>query len=263
MPRESTFHTFTVATALCVVCSVLVSGAAVGLRPKQVANKELDRQKNIIEAAGLQDPDKTVEQIFEERIESRLVNLETGEYVEDGDVEFEIATYDQIEASKKPGMSDVIASGDDIAGIGRREKYSFVYVVKDDGGAVEQVVLPVNGKGLWSTLYGFLALDADLKTIRGLTFYQHAETPGLGGEVDNPKWKGLWPGKMAFDDDGQIVIEVIKGIVGPTTPNPEWKVDGMSGATITTRGVSNLVRFWLGDNGFGPYFEKFSAGKGA
>jgi len=263
MPRESTSHTFLVATALCVVCSVLVSGAAVGLRPKQVANKELDRQKNIIEAAGLMNPDKTVEQIFDERIEARLVDLETGEYVTQDDVEFDIETYDQMEASKKPALSEKIPSGEDIAGIGRREKYSFVYVVKDDAGEVEQVVLPVNGKGLWSTLYGFLALDSDLETIRGLTFYQHAETPGLGGEVDNPNWKSQWPGKKAFDEDGDIAIEVLKGTVGPNTPDPEYKVDGMSGATITTRGVSNLVRFWLGENGFGPYFDEFTAGKGA
>jgi Na+-transporting NADH:ubiquinone oxidoreductase subunit C len=118
------------------------------------------------------------------------------------------------------------------------------------------VVIPVEGKGLWSTLYGFLALDKDVNTIKGLTFYQHAETPGLGGEVDNPKWKALWPGRKAFGDDGQPKIAVIKGQAGPVAEDP-YQVDGLSGATITARGVSHLVQFWLGTNGFGPYLKQF------
>ena len=69
---------------------------------------------------------------------------------------------------------------------------TLVYELRDDAGALDLVVLPVHGLGLWSILYGFVALDADLETIRGLTYYEHKETPGLGGEVDNPRWKSLW-----------------------------------------------------------------------
>ena len=117
-----------------------------------------------------------------------------------------------------------------------------------------KVALPIEGKGLWSTLYGFLVLGSDGATIRGITFYQHGETPGLGGEIDNLDWKALWDGRQAFDADGRPVIEVVKGKAsGPT------EVDGLSGATLTSRGVTNLVRFWLGDNGFGPYLEQFRA----
>jgi Na+-transporting NADH:ubiquinone oxidoreductase subunit C len=116
------------------------------------------------------------------------------------------------------------------------------------------LVLPVEGKGLWSTLYGFLALDADLNTIRGLTFYQHGETPGLGGEVDNRTWKALWPGRKAYKDDVPV-IAVVRGRAGPPSEDP-YKVDGLSGATITSRGVTHLVQFWLGENGFEPYIDR-------
>ena len=118
------------------------------------------------------------------------------------------------------------------------------------------LVLPIEGYGLWSTLYGFLALDADTKTIRGLTYYQHLETPGLGGEVDNPSWKALWPGRVAFDDTGSPVISVIKGRAGSPQEDP-YRVDGLSGATITSRGVTHMLRFWLGEAGFAPYLTRF------
>ena len=117
------------------------------------------------------------------------------------------------------------------------------------------VILPVSGMGLWSTLYGFVALDADLRTIRGLTFYEHGETPGLGGEVDNPRWKALWPGRRAFGADAEVRIEVIRGRAGPADVDPH-RVDGLAGATMTGRGVTNMLRFWLGEHGFRPYLER-------
>ena len=84
-----------------------------------------------------------------------------------------------------------------------------------EAGDLEMVMVPIEGNGLWSTLYGFLALDADTRTVVGITFYEHKETPGLGGEVDNPRWKALWPGRKAFLDEGYAPkIEVIKGAAG-------------------------------------------------
>jgi Na+-transporting NADH:ubiquinone oxidoreductase subunit C len=124
------------------------------------------------------------------------------------------------------------------------------------GDNISAVILPVHGKGLWSTMYGFVALGPDGNAIKGLTFYQHGETPGLGGEIDNPRWKGMWPGRKVYADDGTPKIEVIKGQAGPPATDP-YRVDGLSGATITGRGVGYLLRFWLGENGFGPYIDKF------
>ena len=127
-----------------------------------------------------------------------------------------------------------------------------------NGDTVDQIVLPVYGKGLWSTLYGFLALAADTRTVRGITFYQHAETPGLGGEVDNDDWKAQWIGRVALDDEYQPQIDVVRGVADPDT---DYQVDGLSGATITSNGVEGLVDYWLGDDGFGPFLERFRNGE--
>jgi Na+-transporting NADH:ubiquinone oxidoreductase subunit C len=132
-----------------------------------------------------------------------------------------------------------------------------VYFIKEND-KTEKIVLPVYGKGLWSTMFGFIALDKDLKTVKGFTFFQHGETPGLGGEVDNPRWKKIWNGKQAFDEGGNIRIKVIKGKVDASRPEAKYQIDGLSGATLTSRGVGNLVRFWLGENGYGPFLSRLN-----
>ncbi|MGB0865016.1 MAG: Na(+)-translocating NADH-quinone reductase subunit C [Granulosicoccaceae bacterium] len=248
MANDAKAKTIFVATALCLLCSVIVSVAAVGLRPIQEANKAADKRKNIVQIGGLMQEGKSVDELFA-GIEAQVVDLTTGEYTDAVDAD----TYDQRKAAKDPAMSDALS--DDPALIKRREKYATVYLVKE-GDAVKRVILPIKGYGLWSTLYGFVAIDGDLNTISGLGFYEHAETPGLGGEVDNPKWKGLWNGKQVFDADGALAIEVVKGSVDPNSAGAQYKVDGLAGATLTSRGVSNLLRFWLGEQGFGPYLNK-------
>ena len=135
-----------------------------------------------------------------------------------------------------------------------------VYRLEGDDGRLEKLILPIEGYGLWSTLYGFIALSDDLRTIEGLTYYQHGETPGLGGEVDNPRWKSLWTGRLAFNEEWLPEIEVIKGSAGPPAENP-YEVDGLSGATITSRGITEMLKFWLGPDGFGPYLENLRAGR--
>jgi Na+-transporting NADH:ubiquinone oxidoreductase subunit C len=256
MARESVSKTFVVAIVLAAVCSLLVSGAAIGLRPMQEANKIRDRKKNILMVAGLYEATAPVEEAFKQ-IEAHIVDLATGEYVSK-DQQLDPETFDQRAAAKDPGLSVEIPPEKDLAGIGRREKYSLVYLVKKDG-KLDQVILPIDGKGLWSTLYGFLALSGDLNTVKGITFYEHAETPGLGGEVDNPTWKALWAGKKIYDQDGSVQLQVVKGAADPSSPH---QVDGLSGATLTANGVTNLVKYWLGDDGFKKLLKRLQA-KGA
>jgi Na+-transporting NADH:ubiquinone oxidoreductase subunit C len=253
--RDTVVGTFTVAALLCVVCSLLVSGAAVGLRPLQTRNRALEKKRNILEAAGIESgrDAAAVDEAFR-RIETRIVDLETGQEV--GPETINPATYDPVAAARDPELSIAISEDKDLASIKRREKYSLVHLVKSDAGEIEQFVLPVRGLGLWGTLYGFVAIDSDLRTIRGLTFYEHGETPGLGGEVDNPSWKEKWKGKLLFDDGGDIRIQVSKGTVEPGSPQATYQVDGLSGATITSRGVTNLLHYWFGDHGFGPYLSE-------
>lgn len=252
--KDSVGRTIGVALVLCIVCSLVVASAAVLLKPAQVTNKALDRKRNILAAAGMLEPGVSVEEQFK-KIETRVVNLETGKFTD----ELPVAGFEQVKAARDPQLSTPLTAAQDVAGIGRRENYAEVYLVEQEG-EIETVILPVRGYGLWSTLYGFLALESDLNTVVGLGFYEHAETPGLGGEVDNPRWKSLWPGKQIYDD-GQVEIELVKGSVDPSTPNAEHKVDGLSGATLTSRGVTNLLHFWLGEMGYRPFLNNLQSGE--
>lgn len=265
--RDSMFNTFVVTLVLCIGCSLLVSTAAVALKETQGENKSLDRQRKIIEVAGLAGQAKAldakaVKDMFTDgTIEPRVVNLETGEYVEDKSIAN--PSFDERKAAKDATMNAKIKSSMFQIGLDMREKYTWVYLVKDKQGKLEQVVLPIYGKGLWSTMYGFVALDDDLKTINGLTYYEHGETPGLGGEVDNPKWKQQWHGKQVWRGapaDASLAIGVAKG--SPTVDNLPYMVDGLSGATITSRGVDNMIKYWFSSDAFGHYLEKLASQKG-
>jgi Na+-transporting NADH:ubiquinone oxidoreductase subunit C len=252
--NDSISKTFGVALALCVVCAVVVSSAAVILRPTQEVNKLLDLKTNILASAGLLQEGVSIETQFEQ-ISTRVVDLDTGRFIDTVDA----ATYDQRKASKDPAMSVALDPKQDPAKIKRRANYATVYLVEGEQG-IEKIILPVKGYGLWSTLYGFLALEADLQTVAGIGFYEHTETPGLGGEVDNPKWKAGWIGKQAYNQ-GEVVINVLKGKADMSRAGSESQIDGLAGATLTTRGVDNLVRYWLGDEGFRPLINYLKAGE--
>jgi len=257
--KESTTRTLTMALLVCLVCSVFVAGAAVALKPIQVDNRLLDKQRSILAIAGLGDPGMSASQVkalFDERIVARVVDLQSGTFTDAQDPR----TFDPLRAAKDPKLSDSLPSEQDIASIKRRERFSTVYLVERNG-RLDTLILPVRGYGLWSTLYGFMAIKGDLNTVAGMGFYQHAETPGLGGEVDNPKWKALWRGKTLFDDHGNLVVKVVKGGVDPQSPNAVHQVDALAGATLTSNGVNNLLHFWLGEQGFGPFIAKLRAGE--
>lgn len=254
MANDSISKTFGVALALCIVCAVVVSSAAVILRPTQEVNKLLDLKTNILASAGLLQEGVSIETQFEQ-ISTRVVDLQTGEFTNAVDV----ATYDQRKASKDPALSKALDPKQDPAKIKRRANYATVYMVEGEQG-IEKIILPIKGYGLWSTLYGFLALEADLETVAGIGFYEHTETPGLGGEVDNPRWKSSWVGKQAYNQ-GELTITVLKGKADLSRAGSESQIDGLAGATLTTRGVDNLVRYWLGDEGFRPLITSLKSGE--
>lgn len=248
-------------TALVTIaCSVMVSSAAVFLKNAQRRNELLDKQRNVLAVAGLVDPGERVtgtraRELFDQFIEVKFIDLEKDVALMAEEAGLDPATYDQQKAASQPATSIPVESNP--AGVTRIPKYAMIYEVykTPEKEELDLRVLPVRGLGLWGTLYGFLALDKDGRTIRGLTFYQHKETPGLGGEVDNPRWKAKWPGRKAYDEDWDPAIEVIKGSAGPPAEDP-YHVDGLSGATITSKGVTNLLQFWLSDKGFGEYLAK-------
>jgi Na+-transporting NADH:ubiquinone oxidoreductase subunit C len=252
--KESTGRTLLVALTVSLVSSVFVAGAAVSLKPVQIENRLLDKQRSILAIAGLGEANmsaRDVKALFGDRITARVLDLETGEYAEGKDP----TTFDPLKAAKDPQQSTALKSSEDLALIKRRERFTTVYMVEQEG-KLESLILPIRGYGLWSTLHGFLAIKGDLNTVVGLGFYQHAETPGLGGEVDNPNWKAQWPGKTLFDESGAPIISVVKGGVDPSSPSAGHQVDALAGATLTSNGVNRLLQFWLGEQGFGPYLEQ-------
>lgn len=255
LPNDNIVKTIGVATLLCLVCSIIVSGAAVSLKPKQVANKLLDKKSNILTVAGISDDSKTVAELFEQ-VETRVVDLASGEYTDAVDV----AKFDQRKASKEAEYRIDLTSKQDLAQIGGLSKYANVYLVRD-GGAVSKIILPIKGYGLWSTMYGFIALESDATTVSSITFYEHAETPGLGGEIENKKWQASWKGKQIIDSSGQPVLSLVKTKVVPGAPGSEYKIDALAGATLTSNGVTNLIHFWMGQDAFGPYLERVRKNK--
>lgn len=251
MSNDSLEKTIAVALSLCFVCAILVSFAAVALRPMQIENKAMDMKKNILDVAGLLEEGTDIHQAFADQIEEKLVNIETGDYVEDMDA----VAYDQRKAAKDPAQNIAIATSDDIASIKRKAKIAKVYLVKK-GDAIQLIILPMHGYGLWSTMYGFLALEADGQTVKSINFYDQAETPGLGGEVVNSNWRALWEGKKVYNETGEPVLSLIKGVVNTDKAGSEFQVDGLAGATLTSNGVSNLVKYWMSKQGFATYLDK-------
>ncbi len=256
---SNNLSTISVALTLCLVCSVLVSGVAVGLKPMQDANAKLDMNKNILLAAGEATADISASEVdakFKD-FSVKLVNLKDGSFMTAEQIEkagISIESYSTAAASGNAEQSDTPTN--DLAGIGRVPKYSKVYVKAGADGAVESIVLPVYGAGLWGKIYGFITLEGDANTIKGISFYSHKETPGLGALITEDKFRGQFPGKVAYNDAGKVVVAVTKAGLAK-----EGEIDGISGATLTSKGVNNFVQFWLSDEGYKPFLENLKAGK--
>jgi Na+-transporting NADH:ubiquinone oxidoreductase subunit C len=250
--KDSFGRTLFIVVGLCLVCSIFVSGAAVVLKPIQQENKLLDKQKYILEAAGLIDAKgakvskQEILDTYGKFVEAKLVDIKTGEFIA-GDAD----SFDQKKAAREVKTSFVPEN--DIASVKRVSDTAVVYLIHDEQSTLKSVILPIHGYGLWSTMYAFLALDSDLNTVQSLVYYDHGETPGLGGEVQNQNWKAKWNGKKLFDEQGDIAISITKN---PAIASTEYGVDGLSGATLTSNGVQNSLAFWLGKEGFASFIEK-------
>lgn len=254
--RDSVGYTVRFAIAVCVVCALMVAVAAVVLAPTQEVEARRYVQKNVLLAAGLVKPgeavsDAELKRLFRERIDVRLVDFAAGRLVPAERID--AAHYDQRAARNDPAQSrEAPPNG---AGVKRLPNYGVVHFVKT-GGQVEQVVLSIEGLGMWGTVYGFVSLAPDGNTVLGLTYYDQKETPGLGGEIGNPAWQALWRGRHAYDQNWKPGIAVIKGVAGPPEQDP-LHVDGISGATITSNSITRLMRFWLSDDGYGRWLKRF------
>lgn len=273
MQRSGTFYTLGFAGVVCIVCSIVVSGTSVLLRDRQQKNMLLERQRNVLGVTGLADDpqrlsSEKVRRYFDSApdiddpwfVEEIVVDLETGLPAETDKLTL---PFDMARAARDPEMSRPV-DGEHARGAQIRtvSQYGTVYLVRKRGEVddVLQIVIIIRGQGLWSTMAGYLALESDGKTIRGITFYEHGETPGLGGEIDNPAWQSRWKGRIAYDSEGSPALVMRKGGAGPPGEDPHG-FDGLSGATITARAVQHTVNFWLGPHGYGPFLKRFSGEK--
>lgn len=257
---SNNLSTISVALTLCLVCSVLVSAVAVGLKPKQDANAQLDINKNILMAADeIKDANTSrtdVDAKFKD-FKIKLVNLKDGTFVNDDEIKqagINLESYKTSEASKNIALSNELES--DTAGIGRVPKYAKVYIKSDSSGQPESIVLPIYGAGLWGKIYGFLTLEGDANTVKGISFYSHKETPGLGALIEGDKFRNQFSGKSSYDQSGNATLAVTKAGLAK-----EGQIDGISGATLTSKGVNNFIQFWLSDKGYKNFLKNLSSGK--
>ena len=220
------------AVIVCLLCSLFVSSAAIGLRSRQEANLLLDMRKNILKSVGL----------YEDGMSESAVN----------------GTYDEQMVGLVLKPDGTVVEGRDPADVDadKEPDLMFLYERVSDGEVIAYT-FPVSGKGLWSTMYGYLALEADLNTVKGLTFYKHGETPGLGGEIEKSWFQENFVGKKTRAEDGTLrSVDVVKVKAADRYKDPEdlaHAVDGLSGATITADGVSDLLEAGLRQ--YEPFFE--------
>ena len=245
--NESIVKTIGVAFAVCLICSLVVSASAVSLRDLQKENKLNDKRIKILQVADIYDPNIYIAEQFSE-LESKFIDFNTGLMMDEYN-NFSIDDYDQIVVTKDPNLSSKVPTSEDIAIIKNRENVGKIYILRDEIGTIDKLVLPIRGYGLWGTLYGYISIEDDFNTVSGIEFYDHKETPGLGAEVDNPKWKAQWKGKKIYKDN-KVNLAVIKGKVEAGDSESTYKIDGLSGATITSRGVTNMVAYWFGESGY-------------
>ncbi|RUO44920.1 Na(+)-translocating NADH-quinone reductase subunit C [Idiomarina aquatica] len=250
--NESLGKTIGVVLALCLVCSILVAGSAVALKPLQEKNAALAMQRNILDAAGILEPGMDIPAVYNERINALVVSLKDYQVQQDVNP----ADFDNRKAAGDPDTSTRLQKSEDIAGIGTMETMTEVYLVMDENGNRDGAVLHIRGQGLWGTMYGLISLEDDLNTVRGVNFYEHSETPGLGGEITNPSWVKTWEGKELFGDDGNVKFDLVKG-----GASNEHQVDALSGATLTSNGVDALIDFWMSDKAYGPLLAKLRKGE--
>ena len=245
--NESIIKTLAVAFSVCLVCSLIVSASAVSLRDLQKENKLNDKRLKVLQVAGIYDQNISISDQFNQ-LESKFIDFDSGMLMAEYN-NFNIDEYDQVVVTKDPALSSEVPASEDIAIIKNRENVGKIYILRDEIGAIDKLVLPIRGYGLWGTLYGYISIEDDFNTVSGIEFYDHKETPGLGAEVDNPKWKAQWKGKKIYKDN-KVNLAVIKGKVEAGDSESTYKIDGLSGATITSRGVTNMVAYWFGESGY-------------
>jgi Na+-transporting NADH:ubiquinone oxidoreductase subunit C len=242
------------AAGVALFCSFMVSTAVYWLRPMQLAYADIERNRAILVAgnlaphdAELNDRDVVARFVA---LETRIFDRQTGLFT----TAIDAVSYDYRAAATDPAMSTAVAAELDIAGIGTQARYLPVYSILDD--ETRRVIVPIYGRGMWSTIYGYVSVAAEGLTIAGIAFYEHGETPGIGDRIQNPDWLAQWRGKRIYANDATVqLFFAAEDSSGP----PEFRIDAITGATATVSAVERILRFWLGPQAYGPALQLIAA----
>jgi len=255
MNNDSPQKALLVVFSVALVCSILVSVASVTLKPIQERNQLVERSRNVIALTGLVEPGVALssDEILEliDQLDIRALNVDTGEFVTDIDP----VKFDARAAANNIEMSVAIPPELDSASLGRRSSYEVVYLVWD-GDSFSRVILPIVGQGMWSTIYGYIAIESDLSTIAAVSFYEQTETAGLGDQIMESDWQAQWQGRRLFDDKGTFRFRTGPGVIKPDSPGATYQVDSLSGATVTSDAVTRMIAYWFGPNGYLAFLKQ-------
>jgi len=253
--RDTPLRALMTVLVTAVVCSTIVSASVVLLRPIQLNNELLKRSGNILQLTGLLPAEGAVDdarvlELFRS-LDARVVNIDQTSL----DTGFDPYTFDERKAATDPELSIAVPPAEDLAKLARRSQYLTVYLVWKDG-QLDRVVLPIRGAGMWSMVYGYIALESDFNTIAGVVFYEQNETPGLGDQIAKPHWQQKWVGKRLYDETGEMLFRIAEGPVAEGASGAGYEVDALTGATVTANAVTALMRYWFGPNGYGPLLQR-------
>lgn len=258
LTNDSPIKAVLVVVLVALLTSSLVSATVVFLRPIQLNNQLLDRSRNIMQLTGLMPAgaahsDEEILALFK-GLDARIVDIDAAVF----DTSIEPYGFNKRRAARDPQFSVAIPSGFDRAGLGQRSVFAPAYLVWQDD-EFERIILPVRGNGMWSALYGYIALESDLNTIAEATFYEQNETPGLGDQITRPDWLAQWRGRRIYDERGEIHFAVAVGKVDPASLSAAYEVDALTGATVTADAVTELIHYWFGPHGYQPFLANLRA----
>lgn len=249
LPNDSRVKTVVIAFLVSAVCAGLVSGATVVLRPIQTANRAAEEQARIEALVrGIPGMADLLTQSGG-TLSTVVVDLKSGRAAD----AVSPATLET--ALSDPTNWTALDAGQDLAGLGQRPNFAQVFLLRD-GEAVSLILLPLSGQGYGGRIDAILALRGDTNTIAGLAVTRHSETPGLGGRIEEASWQASFPGTALRDESGEMRFRVARG-----ASSGVHEVDGITGATRTGRGVTQMVRFWLGPDGYEPLLRAIQRGE--
>lgn len=253
LKKDSVMGTMVFIVTLSLLCSFMITGTAELLKERKLVKKRDELKRYVLMAADVDiSGDKDFRAIFEKSVTPILIDIESGaiepkERIEVMDFDERMAAINP-EKSRKPKK--------DTARIRSRADEVRVFKVFDDQGQLSSVVMPIYGKGLWSIIYGYVALKPDFNTIENIVIYEHGETPGIGDFLNDPEWTDKFRDKLVFDEAGKVALKVVKG---GAKEGDVSGVDAVSGATMTGRGVQRSIQFWFGEEGFKTFLDKLKA----